>query len=84
MLDPGTQAALGGHRVVLLDVELPAAARRVGLDRNRPLLLGNPRAQLRRLLEERRPVYASVACATVGTDARTPEEVVDAVLEVLG
>lgn len=84
VLDPATRAELGGHRVVLLDVDLPAAARRVGLDRDRPLLLGNPRAQLRQLLEQRRPVYASLASATVGTDARTPEEVVDAVLEVLG
>ncbi len=84
VLDPATQAQLGGHRVVLLDVDLPAAARRVGLDRDRPLLLGNPRAQLRRLLEQRRPVYASLASATVDTVARTPEEVVDAVLEVLG
>lgn len=84
VLDPATRAQLGGHRVVLLDVDLPAAARRVGLDRDRPLLLGNPRGQLRRLLEERRPVYASLAWATVDTVARTPAEVADAVLEVLG
>lgn len=84
VLDPATRAELGGHRVVLLDVDLSAAARRVGLDRNRPLLLGNPRAQLRQLLEQRRPVYASLACATVDTGARTPGEVVDAVLAVLG
>lgn len=83
VLDADTRAALAGHRVVLLDVGLADAARRVGLNRDRPLLLGNPRAQLHRLLEERRPVYAAVASSTVRTDGRTPEEVAGEVLAVV-
>ncbi|MGH8869292.1 MAG: shikimate kinase [Actinomycetes bacterium] len=80
VLDERTRALLRGHRVVFLDVGLPEAARRVGLNRDRPLLLGNPRAQLRTLLDARRPLYEEVATVTVATDAREPAEVADAVL----
>lgn len=75
VLHPATTAQLAGNRVVFLDVGLADAASRVGLNRDRPLLLGNPRGQLRRLMDERRPVYESVATATVGTDGRSPEDV---------
>jgi shikimate kinase len=40
------------------------------------LLIGNPRAQLKRLLDERRPLYLQVATLTVDTAGRTPDEVV--------
>src|SRR6266496_711387 len=66
--------------VDFLDVGLAAAVRRIGLARDRPLLAINPRSQLRVLMEERRPLYESVATITVSTDDRTPEEVADAVL----
>jgi ATP phosphoribosyltransferase regulatory subunit HisZ len=36
---------------------------------------GNPRGQLRAMLEERRPVYADLATLTVPTDDLAPEEV---------
>lgn len=75
-----TRALLREHEVVLLDVGLSAAADRVGLNRNRPVLALNPRAQLRALLADRMPLYVEVARRTVATDSRTPEEVVDAVL----
>lgn len=75
-----SRAALRGHRVVFLDVGLADAAQRVGLARDRPLLLANPRSQLRRLLEERRPLYAEVATFTVLTDGRPAEDVADDVV----
>lgn len=75
VLDPDTRSALSGHRVVFLDVGLADASARVGLNRDRPLLLGNPRAQLRSMLEERRALYLEVATRTVSTDGRSPEEV---------
>ena len=84
VLDPATQEALRGHTVVFLDVQVTDAARRIGLNRDRPLLLGNPRAQWLRIMEQRRPVYERVATAVVPTDGRTPEEVADAVLAALG
>jgi shikimate kinase len=75
VLDPDTRTALAGHRVVFLDVGLGDAAARVGLNRDRPLLLGNPRVQLRAMLDERRPLYLEVARATVRTDGRDPDQV---------
>ena len=68
------RAALIGHTVVHLSVELPDAVKRVGLGAGRPLLALNPRATLKHLMEQRRPLYAEVATATVVTDGRTPQE----------
>jgi shikimate kinase len=81
--DPDVRAALTGRPVVFLDAELPDLTRRVGLDTARPLLPLNPRAELSRLLRERRPHYLAVATATVSTAGRTAEQVADAVLGAL-
>lgn len=83
VLSAATRRLLAGHPVVFLATGVPAAAARVGLNRDRPLLLGNPRQQLRALLDARLPLYREVAAATVETDERTPDEVADAVLAVL-
>jgi shikimate kinase len=83
VLDVDTRSRLASQRVVFLDVGLPDAAARVGLNRDRPLLLGNPRRQLRAMLEERRPLYEEIATATVATDGRSPDEVAAAVEAVL-
>ena len=75
-----TRALLAGHHVVLLEVGLPAAAQRVGLSRDRPVLALNPRAQLRQLLNDRLPLYREVAVRAVATDDRTPAQVADEVV----
>ncbi len=72
VLDPGTRAALAGHPVVFLEVGLSDAVKRVGLGIGRPLLLGNVRARVKALLDERLPVYQAVAQVAVDTDGRTP------------
>jgi shikimate kinase len=82
-LAPEVQALLAGHRVVFLAVGLTDAVARVGLARDRPLLTVNPRAELRAMLAQRRPVYESVATVTVLTDGRTPAEVAAEVLDAL-
>ncbi|HEY2669997.1 MAG TPA: shikimate kinase [Rugosimonospora sp.] len=74
---------LAGHRVVFLSVELSDAIRRVGLGAGRPLLEINPRATMKYLLDQRRPLYEEVATVTVKTDGRTPEEVAAEVLAAL-
>ncbi|SDZ32578.1 shikimate kinase [Micromonospora pattaloongensis] len=79
-----TRAALAGHTVVYLSVELTDAVRRVGLGGGRPLLAVNPRATLKYLLDQRRPLYEAVATTTVVTDGRTPEEVVGEILGIIG
>ena len=83
VLDPRTQEALLGHTIVFLDVRITDAARRIGLNRDRPLLLGNPRAQWTVMMEARRPVYQQVAGARVATDGLSIDEVADRVRAVL-
>ncbi|GAA3742999.1 shikimate kinase [Salinactinospora qingdaonensis] len=83
VLDPDTQADLADHHVVYLQVEFADAAKRVGIDQARPLLLGNPRAKLKALLEQRLPVYERLATTTVSTSSYHPEEVVDAIVAEL-
>jgi shikimate kinase len=78
-----TRERLRGHRVVFLSVELADAVRRVGLGAGRPLLAINPRATLKHLLDQRRPLYQEVATATVVTDGRTPEDIADEVLKAV-
>ena len=79
VLDPRTRDALAGHRVVFLQVGLADAVKRVGLATARPLLLGNVRAQVKKLLDERLPVYQAVATLIVSTDGKPPEQVAEEV-----
>ncbi|SEG31101.1 shikimate kinase [Nonomuraea solani] len=83
VLHAETQALLAGHHVVYLQVGLADAVQRVGLASARPLLVLNPRSQLKKLMEERRPVYESLAVHTVVTDKREPEELADEIVEGL-
>jgi shikimate kinase len=75
VLDPVTRELLHGQPVVFLRVGLSDAVKRVGLGTARPLLLGNVRGRIKALLDERTPIYESVARLVVDTDDRTPEEV---------
>ncbi|WP_432905895.1 shikimate kinase [Micromonospora matsumotoense] len=77
------RAALVGHTVVHLSVELPDAVKRVGLGAGRPLLSVNPRATLKYLMDQRRPLYTEVATATVVTDGRVPEELAAEIVALL-
>jgi shikimate kinase len=68
-----------GSPVVFLD----GAAPRVGFNRDRPLLLGNPRAQWQELMNVRRPVYESLAHHQLLTDKLTPNEAATAIVTLL-
>jgi shikimate kinase len=83
VLDADTRELLAGHTVVFLRVGLSNAVKRVGLGTGRPLLLGNVRARIKALLDERTPIYESVAVLSVDTDGRTPAEVADEVRKLL-
>ena len=83
VLDPRTRDLLTGHPVVFLRVGLSDAVNRVGLGVGRPLLLGNVRSRVKALLDERTPVYESVATISVDTDGRTPEDVASEIQEAL-
>lgn len=78
-----TRRALEGHRVVWLKVSLSDAASRVGMNTARPLLLGNVRGTLGKMLEQRNPVYESVATDIVDTSGRSQRQVVDAVVQLV-
>jgi shikimate kinase len=80
---PGAAELLAGAPVVFLDVDLDNLLRREGLLPLHPWLMPNPRAHLRQLLTERRPVYEAVSRATVPTSGRPIEDVVSDVLESL-
>lgn len=83
ILDGTTRASLTGHRVVWLQVSMPAAARRVGLARDRPLLTMNPRAHLRQLLAARAPMYAEVATDVIEVSESSVASVVEELRRVL-
>ena len=61
---------------VFLDVSLATAATRVGFNRDRPLLLGNPRAQWQALSDSRRPIYEMLADDAIKVDDMRVDQVV--------
>ena len=71
-----------GAIVIFLDISLGKAAARVGFNRDRPLLLGNPRAQWNELMNSRRPIYESLATAVVPVDDRSVNEICADILAV--
>lgn len=84
VLDESTRALLAGHTVVFLRVGLSDAVKRVGLGSGRPLLLGNVRGRIKALLDERTPIYESLATVVVDTDGRSPADVADQIRKALG
>jgi shikimate kinase len=83
VLSDETRRLLEDHTVALLDVDLGNATSRVGLNRDRPVLALNPRAQLKVLLEQRMPLYREVATITIDTNGRSAHDVVDALASEL-
>jgi shikimate kinase len=80
VLDPGIQRLLAGQPVAYLAAGFTPIARRLGLDRPRVIIPGNPRGRLRSLLEERRLVYERLAAFTVPSDDLAPEEITDEII----
>ena len=65
--------------VIFLDVSLATAAPRVGFNRDRPLLLGNPRAQWQALSDKRRPIYEALAEMSIKVDDMSVDEIASAI-----
>ena len=74
VLDQDIQRLLDGRPVVYLAAGFAAIAQRLGLDRPRVVVPGNPRGRLRAMLEERRPLYERLATVTLETDDHDPGE----------
>lgn len=71
-----TRAKVKKAETVWLVAGLAQAVDRVGMNRNRPLLLGNVRGQLADLMAAREPLYKEVAKVAVDTSKLIPSEVV--------
>ena len=82
-LNPEIQEQLKPFHTVFLDVELDELLRREGLIPLHPWLLPHPRAHLRQLLEQRRPIYKAVSKSVVTTTGRCAEDVAAEVLLTL-
>lgn len=83
VLSGATRALLSDHRVLFLDVGLAAGVGRVGLNGNRPLLLGNVRSQMKVLMDRRRPLYDEVARFTIVTDELDVAAVTDRAMTLI-
>jgi shikimate kinase len=79
------QSALRAIRshVIYLDISLANVAPRIGFNRDRPLLLNNPRGQWQTLMEARRPIYESIADTVVDVNKRSQSEIVSQIMEVI-
>jgi shikimate kinase len=77
VLDPDVRRMMekGRKTVVYLAANFGTVAKRTGFDKPRVVIPGNPRGRLRTMLDERRPVYESLATLTASTDDLLPEEV---------
>ena len=69
--------------VVWLRASLETLVRRVGTGAGRPILAGDPEGTLRRLLDDRRPIYTEVAAITVDVDDRPTRTVTSLVARSL-
>jgi shikimate kinase len=74
--------AIASH-IIFLDISLSTVAPRIGFNRDRPLLLNNPRGQWQTLMEARRPIYEAIADATINVDDKSEEEIVTIALSSL-
>jgi shikimate kinase len=75
--------AIASH-IIFLDISLSTVAPRIGFNRDRPLLLNNPRGQWQTLMETRRPIYEAIADTIINVDDKSEEEIVTIVLSSLG
>jgi len=83
ILNTDTQRLLDGLPVVYLATGFTTIARRLGLDRPRVVIPGNPRGRLRAMLEERRPLYERLSTVTVETDDADPDELAEQIAREL-
>ena len=69
--------------VIYLDISLSSVAPRIGFNRDRPLLLHNPRGQWQTLMEVRRPIYESIANVVIDVNGKSQKQIVEEALGAL-
>ena len=76
ILDSDVAEVLARKRnVIYLEVSISNAAPRVGFNRERPLLLGNPRQQWLTMMNTRREIYERLGRIRISTDNKKPKAV---------
>jgi shikimate kinase len=83
VLNADTRELLKQHQTLWLQVGAKEAATRVGLAQARPVLVGNVRAKLVELLNQRTPLYEAVASFTIDTSDKTTNQIVQEILDWL-
>ncbi len=86
VLSPAVQRKLSstGCTIIFLDVSLAVAAPRIGFNRDRPLLLNNPRQQWQSLMDKRRPVYESLATIAFNVEDKSVTAIVSELVQEVG
>lgn len=84
LMDPNTREIVKNQECVWLQAGLSQAVDRVGMNKNRPLLLGNVRGQLADLMAAREPLYIECAKHVVDTNNMTADQVVEKIIETVG
>lgn len=80
------EALREGGKIVLLRARVDTLVTRLQSDTERPLLHGATSLQerLENILRDRAPIYESVADFVVDVDGRTPEEISEKIIEMIG
>lgn len=77
LMNTHTRDLIKSQTAIWLQAGLSQAVDRIGMNKNRPLLLGNVRGQLADLMAAREPFYIECAKLVVDTNDLSPHEVVE-------
>ncbi len=77
LMNTHTRDLIKSQTAIWLQAGLSQAVDRIGMNKNRPLLLGNVRGQLADLMAAREPFYIECAKLVVDTNDLSPQEVVE-------
>jgi len=69
--------------VIYFDISLASVAPRIGFNRDRPLLLSNPRGQWETLMQERRPIYEAIADKVIDVNGKSEQDIVNEISAVI-
>lgn len=84
VLDPDNRRLLkAGGTVIWLRCDISTLKQRVGNGARRPLLAGDVEGNLRRLYDQRQPLYEELADVVIDVDQRSIGEVVDDIVRAL-
>jgi shikimate kinase len=82
-VDAQSALKVSSSPVIYLDISLASVAPRIGFNRDRPLLLHNPRGQWQTLMEVRRPIYESIANIVIDVNGKSQKQIVKEALGAL-